>query len=96
MKITCKNQEFSIRGKKFCFFISSTSIGFNYWYFGLPWYGNKRDIKLRLAFIPDDLEFWNHFLWVIPNPVFVEKIMPKYLVIVRYGTNYYAMERIPF
>ena len=96
MKITCNNQEFSVRGQKFCFFINTTAIGFNYYHSGISWYGNKRDLKLRFAFIPDDLEFWNHALWVIPNPEIIKRFMPKYLEIVRYGTNYYAMERIPF
>lgn len=38
---------------------------------------------MKFHFIPQDLEFWNHVLWVIPNPGFVRRFCPKWIEIGR-------------
>jgi hypothetical protein len=52
----------------------------------------------KFTFIPqDDLEFWNHVLWVIPNPDFVRRFCPDWIVIGRVKSiGFSAYEIIPF
>jgi hypothetical protein len=46
--------------------------------------------------IPQDLEFWNHALWVFP-PGFVRRFCPKWIAIGRVKKDgYSAYEIIPF
>jgi hypothetical protein len=47
--------------------------------------------------IPQDLEFWNHVLWVIPNPDFVRRFCPKWIAIGRVKKDgFSAYEIVPF
>ena len=51
----------------------------------------------KFTFIPQDLEFWNHVLWVIPNPAFVRRFCPKWIEIGRVQkTGFSAYEIVPF
>jgi len=51
----------------------------------------------KFTFIPEDLEFWNHVLWVIPNPGFVRRFCPKWIEIGRVQkTGFSAYEIVPF
>ena len=51
----------------------------------------------KFTFIPEDLEFWNHALWVIPNPAFVRRFCPKWIEIGRVQkTGFSAYEIVPF
>jgi hypothetical protein len=46
--------------------------------------------------IPQDLEFWNHALWVFP-PAFVRRFCPKWIEIGRVKSiGFSAYEIIPF
>jgi hypothetical protein len=47
--------------------------------------------------IPEDLDFWNHVLWVIPNPEFVRRLVPNWIEIGRVKPDgFSAYEKIPF
>ena len=52
---------------------------------------------MEFNIIPQDLDFWNHALWVIPNPAFVRRFCPLWLEIDcdSYG-RYGVYEKIPF
>jgi hypothetical protein len=48
-------------------------------------------------FVPQDLDFWNHVLWVIPNPEFVRRFTPNWIEIGRVKPDgFSAYEKIPF
>ena len=52
---------------------------------------------MKFTPIPEDLEFWNHVLWVIPNPGFVRRFCPKWIEIGRVKkTGFSAYEIVPF
>ena len=54
-------------------------------------------LTLKFTFIPEDLEFWNHVLWVIPNPAFVRRFIPQWIEIGRVKVDgFSAYEKIPF
>lgn len=47
--------------------------------------------------IPNDLNFWNHALWVTRNPDLINRIIPPWIDI--YSDNeggYFTSDRIPF
>jgi hypothetical protein len=50
----------------------------------------------KFTFIPEDLEFWNHALWVFP-PTFVRRFCPKWIEIGRVKKDgFSAYEIVPF
>jgi hypothetical protein len=52
---------------------------------------------MKFTPIPQDLEFWNHVLWVIPNPGFVRRFCPTWIEIGRVQkTGFSAYEIVPF
>jgi hypothetical protein len=52
---------------------------------------------MKFTPIPEDLEFWNHVLWVIPNPAFVRRFCPKWIAIGRVQKDgFSAYEIVPF
>ncbi|WP_072717322.1 hypothetical protein [Planktothrix tepida] len=54
-------------------------------------------VFFKFSIIPDDLNFWNHALWVFPNPELISRIIPPWIDI--YSDNkggYFASDRIPF
>ncbi|CAD5983688.1 hypothetical protein NO108_04882 [Planktothrix rubescens] len=51
---------------------------------------------MKFTFIPQDLEFWNHALWVFP-PAFVRRFCPKWIEIGRVQkAGFSAYEIVPF
>ncbi|MCF3609701.1 hypothetical protein L2E81_25105 [Planktothrix agardhii 1033] len=51
---------------------------------------------MKFTPIPQDLEFWNHALWVFP-PTFVRRFCPKWIEIGRVRkTGFSAYEIVPF
>jgi hypothetical protein len=51
----------------------------------------------KFTFIPQDLDFWNHVLWVIPNPAFISRFTPQWIEIGRVKPDgFSAYEKIPF
>jgi hypothetical protein len=62
-----------------------------------PWdISSDKIFRWEFRLIPDDVEFWNHVLWVIPNPELVKKLMPPYLEVIQSGERYFVFEKIPF
>ena len=50
----------------------------------------------KFTFIPQDLEFWNHALWVFP-PTFVRRFCPEWIEIGKVQkTGFSAYEIVPF
>jgi hypothetical protein len=53
-------------------------------------------LTMKFTPIPQDLEFWNHALWVFP-PTFVRRFCPKWIEIGRVKKDgFSAYEIVPF
>ena len=98
MQLDISTYSIGLKIKNWRIYLQSTTYGLSiYRLKSDPWLSSVGNFEWEFHLIPDDVEFWNHALWVTRNPKLIKRFIPFGLQLCQNSRGeYYIREYIPF